>query len=953
MKKSAIAFLCITIYLMAATQVFSQANNIISGNVKNSQTKENLAAVSVTIKSTTAGTFTDEKGNFRLVTALKPPFTIVITSIGYTPKEIVVDNASQLISTELEPTYALGQEIVVAASRLPERILESPVTIERVNAAAILQSPATSYYDIISNLKGIDVTTSSLTFKTPTTRGFNGSGNARFNQLVDGIDNQAPGLNFSVGNVIGLTELDVDNMELLSGASSALYGSGGMNGTLLISSKNPFKYQGLSVQVKEGIMNLNNSARSASPYNDISMRWGVKVSDRFAFKIGAQYIIAKDWLANDQENYLINANGSGPTTGTRESDPNYNGVNVYGDETSVDINPSDPNKSILIGTAINSGNGDALNAIAPFLASRLPVSRTGYQESEVVPKNTINLKISGGLYYKITNDIEASIMGYWGNGNSVYTGSDRYALKDLKIGQYKAEVKAKNWFVRVYTTQENSGQAYNATVTSQLVNEAWKPSYNPLDPTNSWYPQFAGGLVGGALTFYTPAYQAALDAGKSTNEAIIAGQTAVAANEQVLLNGARGVADQGRPVPGSAQFNTILDTVRNKPIPYGGLFLDRSDLWNYEGQLNLTDILKVGKESNRLEVLVGANFKQYLLKSEGTLFNDNGGTITINETGAYVQVGQKFGDILKLTASGRYDKNENFKGKFTPRFSAVITVADNQNIRLSYQNAYRFPTTQNQWIDLYVGDNTRLLGGLPQLREKYNFDANPVYTQASFAGGDPSKFEVQKFGEFKPETANSFEAGYKGLFANKFLVDVYGYFTTYQNFLTRINVFQNGSTVIPFDTVNIFSVAVNSPNTVKTSGWGASFEYQLRNNYFVSANIYGDYIGDVPAGFKTYYNTPKLKTNVSFGNRGLGKTQRFGFNIVYRWQDSYYTESDFRQGDVPAYFTLDAQVNYKLPKQKILFKLGGTNVTNHYYRNAFGNPYIGALYYASIGYNIF
>ena len=164
----------------------------------------------------------------------------------------------------------------MAASRLPERILESPVTIERVNAAAILQSPATSYYDIISNLKGIDVTTSSLTFKTPTTRGFNGSGNARFNQLVDGIDNQAPGLNFSVGNVIGLTELDVDNMELLSGASSALYGSGGMNGTLLISSKNPFKYQGLSVQVKEGIMNLNNSARSASPYNDISYALGCK-----------------------------------------------------------------------------------------------------------------------------------------------------------------------------------------------------------------------------------------------------------------------------------------------------------------------------------------------------------------------------------------------------------------------------------------------------------------------------------------------------------------------------------------------------------------------------------------------------------------------------------------------------------------------------------------------------
>jgi outer membrane receptor protein involved in Fe transport len=83
--------------------------------------------------------------------------------------------------------------------------------------------------------------TASLTFRTVTTRGFLASGNNRFNQLIDGMDNQAPGLNFSVGNIVGLTEPDVDNMELLSGASSALYGSGGMNGTLLINSKNPFK----------------------------------------------------------------------------------------------------------------------------------------------------------------------------------------------------------------------------------------------------------------------------------------------------------------------------------------------------------------------------------------------------------------------------------------------------------------------------------------------------------------------------------------------------------------------------------------------------------------------------------------------------------------------------------------------------------------------------------------
>src|SRR6478736_7681705 len=325
-----------TIFLTACTTTYAQ-QNIITGNIKNSITKENLAAVSVNIKGASGGTFTDDKGNFRLVTSQKPPFIIVISSIGYMQKEINVESESQVISTELEPSYVLGQEIVVAASRLPERILESPVTIERINSNAIRNAPGPNYYDALGNLKGVDVTNSSYTFKTISTRGFNGSGNLRFNQLVDGMDNSAPALNFSVGNVIGLTDLDVDNMELLSGASSALYGSGGMNGTLLISSKDPFKYQGFSAEIKEGVMHIDDYRHKASPFHDIAVRWGKKVSDKFSFKIGAEYIKADDWRADDSTNLLRNNVLSKTQPGTRASDPNYDGVNVYGDEASASM----------------------------------------------------------------------------------------------------------------------------------------------------------------------------------------------------------------------------------------------------------------------------------------------------------------------------------------------------------------------------------------------------------------------------------------------------------------------------------------------------------------------------------------------------------------------------------------------------------------------------------------
>jgi outer membrane receptor protein involved in Fe transport len=381
-----------------------------------------------------------------------------------------------------------------------------------------------------------------------------------------------------------------------------------------------------------------------------------------------------------------------------------------------------------------------------------------------------------------------------------------------------------------------------------------------------------------------------------------------------------------------------------------------------EGQYNLTQAL--GLKDKGTDVLVGGNWKQYVLNSQGTLFADTAGRIKINEVGVYAQVSQKFfHDVLKLTASGRYDKNDNFAGHFTPRFSAVITVAKDQNIRISYQTAYRFPTTQNQWINLTVGSNVKLIGGLPALRDFYHFgpndNSNPVYTQQSFqafaATGDPTKLSLQTFGEYKPESSNSFEVGYKGLFAKKFLIDVYGYFAVYNNFLSRETVIQSpDGTIAGFAKgYNVFSLSVNSPTNINTTGFGASIEYLLRNNYNITANAYTDDITNVPTGLKAYWNTPKYRANIGFGNSGFLYNNRVGFNVIWRWQDTYFNESDFLQGDVSAFSTIDAQISYKLPKIKSVVKLGATNILNAYYVNAYGNPYIGGLYYISFGYNVF
>jgi outer membrane receptor protein involved in Fe transport len=970
MRKS---FRCLVALSCILVSVCATAQTTISGNVRNSLTKEPVPAVSVTLKGSGTGTFTDDKGNFKFTTAQKPPLTLVITSIAFAPQEVTVSNANDFVQVDFIPGSDLGAEVVISASRVPERILESPVSIERMNTQAIRVAAAPNYYDGIANLKGVDLTTSSLTFRTLSTRGFNGSGNLRFNQLVDGIDNQAPGLNFSVGNIVGMTELDVDNVELLQGASSALYGSGGMNGTLLMTSKSPFKYQGLSFQIKQGIMHFEDPNTDPSGYYDWSVRWAKKIGERFAFKVSGQFMKANDWQATDYRNLQRNNVFSSLKNGDRDTDPNYDGVNVFGDEASANMRSfaqvfqgqtragilAATGNTLDIVTSMNTNLpanatpaqiatyiGSLPAALQPTVQSLVPfyfglrnnvissqdVSRKGYNENELVDYKSYNVKLSGGLYYKITDGIEASLLGYWGTGTTVYTGADRYSVKNLKMGQYKLEVKAKNWFVRAYTVQENSGDAYTATTAALAVNNAWKPN-------STWFAQYVGNYSGARL-------QGATDA-----QAHAAARTA---------------AETGRYLPGSTEFKAAFEKAINTPINSqgtGAKFADKTDMYHLEGQLNLTEYVKFA------EVLIGANFRRFNLNSNGTIFADTAGTIKIDEYGGYLQV-QKWvlPDLLKLTVSGRYDKNENFDGRFTPRATALVKVAKDNSIRVSYQQAYRFPSTQDQWINLRTPGSI-LIGGLPDFFDYYKFGSNPPYTaqsivayRASVNNGTPNPglLVVAGFPELKPEISNSYEIGYRGLVTRSLLVDAYVYYSEYKDFIGRTAVGrgQSGNPALaaqelanPFTTTN-YSFVSNSKSTVKAIGWGVSTNYRIGKGYEIGVNVSGDQLRDVEPGLVTFFNTPKWRYNITFSNDRIGG-KNWGFNILYRWQDKVLWEGTFGTGEVPSFGNLDAMISYRLPKIKSLLKLGATNLLNDYYNSAFGNPSIGGLYYVSFGYNVF
>lgn len=1004
----------VTALLLTAVRAFAQTT--VSGKVTDANTKETLAGVNIKVKDRVVGTITDGKGNFTLKVNSAPPFTLQISIVGYQSKEVEVTADGMNLDIALDEQTIIGQEVVISASRVEESVLKSPVTVERMDIKQIRETPAANFYDALQNMKGVEMSTQSLTFRSFNTRGFNANGNVRVVQMIDGMDNQAPGLNFPVGNIVGISELDLETLELLPGAASALYGPNAINGILLMNSKSPFQYQGASAYVRTGLMNEKNRRKpgtvdeplGATGMIDAAIRYAKSFNDKLAFKINIGYLRANDWQASDTRDQSL-LNGFNAVTGNRANNPGYNGVNTYGDENNVNLFTS-----LFANGQPGTGAGGTspfLGAIASFrypagtpgiggasltqLTGQTPqqifqaiipnvfVSRTGYNERDLADYTTKSIKFNGALHYRLNEKVEAILQANIGTGTTVYTGADRYSLSNFILSQYKAELRGTNFYVRAYTTQENSGESYAIGTLGSGINEAWKPS-------TTWFPQYFGAFGERALTTYATAFAGALAQGLAPAAAAAAAAAATQAGFNTFHQQARAIADQGRFLPGTPEFQRASEAVRSRPIPgnaqgVGAKFKDRTSLYHFEGMYNFSNEIKFA------EVIVGANYRLYALNSEGTLFarRDDGSEFNINEFGGFLQASKKlFEDRLKLTGSVRYDKNQNFKGQVNPRASAVLTVAKDHNFRASYQTGFRIPTTQNQYIDLLT-PQARLLGGLPLFRERYDMINNPVYTLqsvqaygAALQRGVPESqarqlLQVFQFREWQPERVRSFEVGYKSLIKNKLSIDAYYYRSALLNFDGGVVVVQ--SRVLPdptrpeidtqhrlallsATTRNVYSFPINSQEVLTSHGWALGIDYALPKGFAVGGNVsFNDLLNtnQLPAGFETSFNTPRYRYNLSLSNRNWIKNVSFSVN--YRWQDEFVWQSSFvgpairgaAQSVVPAFSILDAQVSLKVPSIKSIIKLGGSNLLNQSYTQAWGNPSVGAIYYLQITFDEF
>ena len=910
----------------------------IRGTVFDKGNGDRLIGASVIVKGTADGTVTDFDGVFEIRTKEQLPFTLVVSYVGYAALELVVNSTDQSIKVQLEEESITTEVVEVRGQRVSEKQKASPLTVESLDVLAIKETAASSFYDGLGSLKGVDLTAASLGFKIINTRGFNSTSPVRSLQIIDGVDNQAPGLNFSLGNFLGAPELDVLKVDIIQGASSSFYGPNAFNGVISMETKNPFFTEGLSAQVKVGERNLLNP----------EIRWADSFKNKdglksVAYKFTLSYLQADDWEA---ENFQA-VDGTPTPTGNPGG---WDAVNIYGDEY------------ILFGDFTQNTTNSFNDA-----AGLGTVHRPGYMEADLVDYNTRNFKALGSVYIRTNPKLESEspelilAMSY-GAGTTVYQGDNRFSLRNITFMQPRIEFRKRdNFFIRAYMSREDAGDSYDPYFTALRLQDRALPAGSYFNRYKKWWED--NNIADTMVLMGYPQESIIFD--PETGQVVIEfdeeGADQWLSDNRDFLNDAHQRARDfvnapdeannlpGRFVPGTPQFqqvfNDITSTLNNEEG--GTRFYDKSSLYHVHGEKRFNP--QFG------EIILGGNARLFTPESRGTIFYDTAGiNITNFEYGLYTGINKIFaGGQFRTNATLRMDKNENFDYIFTPAASVVWKPKPTHYLRVSFSSGVRNPTLSDQYLSLNVGPAI-LAGNLN--------GADSVITLGSFQNYlsgflQRSLLEYYDIAPIQPEKVRTVEAGYRATLFNRLFVDAGYYYNVYRDFI-GFNIaiqaeFDSPSSFLPSD-VQVFRFASNAQDKVTTQGFSLGLNYYFANYFSFAGNYsYNAIISESDDPIIPAFNTPKHKFNIGVSGRNIqsGKLKNWGFNVNYKWIEGFLFEGSPQfTGLIPSYGLLDGQINYSIPKIKTTIKIGATNIADKQIFQTYGGPRIGRMAYISFLY---
>jgi len=260
------------------------AQTTINGTVKGEAGP--LPFANVFIEGTTTGTTTDVNGNYELKSNEPLPWNLVVSYVGYKDQTIQVTEANKArVNIEMEEGGVLiGQEVIISASRKREKVQEAPASVSVISARKLETSAnATDPTRNLISTPGVQIQQQSANRINISMRGGAGLFGSLFGTgafpIMDYRSLIGPGIGTFQSDAAGLSNIDLQRIEVVRGPGSALYGPGVTQGVIHFITKNPIDFPGTTVELFGGELNTFGGG----------LRHATKVSDKFGFKINAQY----------------------------------------------------------------------------------------------------------------------------------------------------------------------------------------------------------------------------------------------------------------------------------------------------------------------------------------------------------------------------------------------------------------------------------------------------------------------------------------------------------------------------------------------------------------------------------------------------------------------------------------------------------------------------------------
>ena len=953
-------------------------NGHIRGTVL-SELSEPLAGANIYLKETNTGEMTDSEGKFSIDGLYPGSYTLNISYIGYKRRteayvitsdedsqnyleklgledvqddDISYGNSFSDLTYKLKPDAVALRQVNVTGHELdkslsdiskqtifgPSKIRESYMTVgasvDRVSIKDIKMSPALNFYEGLDDIKEVETKQLSTIYTALVVRGTGVTDARDYSQLVDGMQatNLSYGNNF--GNITGLSEIDVANIELVHGAASVMYGPYSTSGLVIIGSKTPWFYQGLSYQLKTGFNHKTDIA--TTPFTHAAIRYA-KAYDKFAFKFVFSEKRATEWEEPGDSTYLRKNIDTASVFDLRY---------VHGDDTPM-------NEQVI---------GQFLDTLMP------PIPRTGYWDRDITETSVYNTKMNASLRYKVNDDIEMAydMKGGWGSFTNV--GISKFWNNNSGGMNHGLTLRGSKWLFRAY--QYNEGQnPFNdsdediqwdiRTIALELQNyskpdDVWFADYMTAfngfsDQDNAWLNDYLASEYGQLAGIDSGSHQFARNYADSENS-ISEGDF------------------YARLQPGTTEYHTVYDSLIRRDKERSSTRLSDNGFYNLEFIYDLTSLVKFGG------LQIGGNFRRYTIgfyngiMSNSPELNAEHGPLSPWEYATFIQ-GTKwfFNERLKFQGALRFDDSDSYGSNLSPSFSTVLKVKEDRFLRFSYQKATLNPPLF--WSYLFIPQQGFLaVGGAEENLKRLGLEhLHNGAVDIDFLTGDTTHVKIPYP---TGEKLSAYEFGYKALVNNNLFFDVNYYYNYTTNLRDDDYIVFDPDSVTWVDIPGVYTgwnpgqayyiYTHNEDHEERIHGLSLGLAYNFNNGLIVSGNYnYVDQdgqnisynpnrIADANIGTSRPKNRYKLSLNHPRAfNNNIGYSLTARFTEKY-WYDNYLW---YGIGELGGNLNIDAQVSYILKEYNILLKMGINNLLGDYYNTSVLTPQIGSTLYLSIEYD--